>query len=115
MKVQYGGNSTIRLRQLTLKFDGYKKCQNHIMRQHLTVMSNMISELRAVGQEMTGEQQVQVVLHSLPSSLEHMCVNLTHYDNIKTFDDVTRHVELEEDCLLVEKPVQKVFMIGNKS
>ena len=39
VKVQYGGTSTTRLRQLTLKFDGYKKRQNHILRQHLTVMS----------------------------------------------------------------------------
>ena len=37
VKVQYGGTSTKRLHQLTLKFDGYKKCQNHMMRQHLTV------------------------------------------------------------------------------
>ena len=42
-----------------------------------------------------------------------MRVNLTHNDNIKTFDDVARHVELEEDRLLVEKPVQKAFMIEN--
>ena len=95
VKVQYGGTSTIRLRQLTLKFDGYKKCQNHMMRQHLTIMSNMISELRDVGNEMTDEQQVQAVIRSLPSSWEHMCVNLTHNDNIKTFDDVARHVELK--------------------
>ena len=47
-KVQYGGTLTTKLRQLTLKFDGYKKRQNHIMRQHITVMSNMISELRIV-------------------------------------------------------------------
>ena len=32
MKVQYGGTSTTRLRQLTLKFDDYKKRQNHTMR-----------------------------------------------------------------------------------
>ena len=37
VKVQYGGTFTTRLHQLTLKFDGYKKCQNHTMRQHLTV------------------------------------------------------------------------------
>ena len=56
VKVQYGGTSTTRLRQLTLKFDGYKKRQNHTMRQHLTVMSNMISELRAAGHDMIDEQ-----------------------------------------------------------
>ena len=87
VKVQYGGTSTTRLRQLTLKFDGYKKRQNHTMRQHLTIMSNMISELRVAGHDMTDEQQVQVVILSLPSNWEHMLVNLTHNDNIKTFDD----------------------------
>ena len=39
-----------------------------------------------------------------------MRVNLTHNDNIKTFDDVARHVELKKDCLLAEKPVQEAFM-----
>ena len=44
-----------------------------------------------------------------------MHVNLTHNDNIKTFDDVARHVELEGDRLLAEKPVQEAFMNKNKS
>ena len=79
------------------------------------VMSNMISELRVVGHEMTDEKQVQAVIHSLPSNWEHMRINLTHNDNIKKFDDVTRHVELEEDRLLVEKPVYEAFMTKNKS
>ena len=68
VKVQYGGTSTTRFHQLTLKFDGYKKRQNQMMRQQLTVMSNMISELRAAAHEMTNKQQVQVVICSLPSS-----------------------------------------------
>jgi len=45
VKIQYGGTSTTRIHQLTLKFDGYKKRQNQKMRQHLTIMSNMINEL----------------------------------------------------------------------
>ena len=85
------------------------------MSQHLTVMSNMISELRVAGHEMINEQQVQAVIRSLPSNLKHMRVNLTHNDNIKTFDDVACHVELEEDSLLAEKLVQKAFMTENKS
>ena len=55
VKVQYGGTSTMRLRQLTLKFDAYKKQSNHTMRQHLTIMSNIISKLRGVGHELTNE------------------------------------------------------------
>ena len=46
----------MRLRQLTLKFDAYKKQSNHIMRQHLTIMFNMISELRGAGHELINEQ-----------------------------------------------------------
>ena len=78
-------------------------------------MSNMINELRAVRHEMTNEQQVQAVIRSLLSNWKYMRVNLTHNDNIKTFDDVACHVELEQDRLLVEKPVQKAFMTENKT
>ena len=84
------------------------------MRQHLTVMSNMISELWGVVHEMIDEQQVQAIIHSLPSNWEHMRVNLTHNDNIKTFDDVARHIELEEDQLRAEKPINETFMSETK-
>ena len=56
VKVQCGGTSITRLYQLTIKFDGYKNRQNHTIRQHLMITSNMISELRAVGHEMNDEQ-----------------------------------------------------------
>ena len=85
-----------------------------MIRQHLTVMSNMINELRAAGHEMIDEQQVKAVICSLPSHWKHMLVNFTHNDNIKTFDDVAHHVELEKDRLLAEKPVQEAFMTETK-
>ena len=44
-----------------------------------------------------------------------MRVNLTHNENIKTFDDVARHAELEEDRLLSEKPANEAFMTESKS
>ena len=114
IKIQYGETSTTRLRQLILKFDGYKKHQNQTMRQYFIIMSNLINELRGAKHEMTDEQQVQVVIHSLPSNWEHIRVNLTHNDNIKIFDDVARHVELEEDRLLAEKPINKAFISETK-
>ena len=114
VKVQFGGTSTTRLRQLTLKFDAYKKQSNHIMRQHLTVMSNMISELRSAAHQLTDEQQVQAMIRSLPNAWEHLRINLTHNDNIKTFDDVARHVELEEDRLLIDKPVEQAYITESK-
>jgi hypothetical protein len=57
----------------------------------------MISELRGVRHKIIDEQQVQVVIRYLPSNWKYMRVNLTHNDNIKTFDDVACHVKLEED------------------
>ena len=44
-------------------------------------------------------------LSALCQAIGNMCVNLTHNDNIRTFDDVTRHVELEEDRLHADKPI----------
>ena len=56
IEIQFGGTSTTMLHQLTLKFDAYKMQSNHTMRQHLTVMSNMISELKGADYELTDEQ-----------------------------------------------------------
>ena len=95
---------------MTLKFDAYKKQSNHTIRQHLTIMSKMISELRGACHELTNEHLVQAVIRSLPSTWEHLRINLTHNDNIKTFDDVARHVELGEDHLLVDKSYGEAYM-----
>ena len=57
-------------------------------------MSDMISELKGTGHELTDEQHVQAIILSLPNAWEHLRINLIHKDNIKTFDDVTGHVEL---------------------
>ena len=75
------------------------------MRQQFT-----FSELQGVGHEMTNEQQVQEVILSLLSNQEHIRVNLTNNDNIKTFDVVACHVELKEDPLHTKEPIDEVFM-----
>ena len=95
---------------MRLKFDAYKKQSNHTMRQHLTVMSNMISELKGAGHKLIDEQWVQAVIRYLPNAWEHLKIKLTHNDSIKTFDDVARHVELEEDCLFADKSSGQAYM-----
>ena len=69
------------------------------MKQHLSDMSKMIRELYSAGRILTEEQQVQEVICSLPGSWEHMKVNVTQNESIKTFNDVARHVELEDERL----------------
>ena len=53
---KFGGTTVTKLRQLTIKFDTYKKKPNHNMQQYLREMSNMIKELKSVGHIITYEQ-----------------------------------------------------------
>ena len=62
-------------------------------------MSNMVKELKSAGHTLTDEQQVQVVIRSLSNSWEHMKIHMTHNENINTFDDIARHLKLEEERL----------------
>ena len=75
----------------------------------------MIQELKSTGNNLTNEQQVQAVIRSLPSSWETMGQNLTHNENIKTFDDVGRHLELETERLEAAKPISSVHMAETNS
>ena len=50
------------------------------------------------------------MIRSLPNSWEHLKVNLIHNDNIKTFSDVARHVELEDERLGAAKAASNAFM-----
>ncbi|KAH0671590.1 hypothetical protein KY289_026083 [Solanum tuberosum] len=118
LRGMYGGTSVTHLRQLTIKFDTYKKCHDQNIKQHFRVMSNMITQLKSVGHVLSDEQQVQTVIRSLPNNWEHLKVNLTHNDNIKTFSDVTRHVELEDERLGAAKAAFHAFVAessGTKS
>ena len=58
LKERFGGTSLAKLRKLTIRFDTYKKRPKHNMRQHLRELSNMMSELKKIGHELTNEQQV---------------------------------------------------------
>jgi hypothetical protein len=115
LKLKYGGTSATRLRGLTMRFDSYKMRSDHAMKQHLRVMSSMIRELKAAENQLTDEQQVQAVIRSLPSSWEAMSQNLTHNENIKTFDDVSRHLELEAERLEAAKPNSFAYVAKRKN
>ncbi|TXG72586.1 hypothetical protein EZV62_001165 [Acer yangbiense] len=110
LKDKFGGTSTTKLMRLTIKFDIYKKRQNHDMRQHLGEMSNMIHELKFAGHSLTDEQQIQAMIRSLPNNWENVKINMTHNDNIKTFNDISHHVELEDDRLEATKASGQLYM-----
>jgi hypothetical protein len=67
---------------------------------------------------LTNEQQVQAVIRSLPYIWEHMKVNLTHNEGIKTLNVAVRHLELDEDRIEVSKPQETettVHLAGSNS
>jgi Zinc knuckle len=78
----------------------------------------MISELKDVGHILTDEQRVQAVICSLPHIWEHIKVNLTHNEGIKTLNDAVRHLELKEYCIEASKPQKTkttVYLTGSCS
>ena len=115
LKEKFGATSATKVRRLNQKFNDYKKRPNKSMRQHLRVMSNMIRELRTAGQIMSDEQQVQTVLRSLPESWDHMKIQMTHNDNVKTFEDISRHLELEDERLEAAKPFNEANYASSSS
>ncbi|KAL5722543.1 hypothetical protein ACHQM5_006053 [Ranunculus cassubicifolius] len=101
-------------RQLQMSFDKFMKRPNVTMRQHLTIMKSMITELVQVGQLMTDEQQVQAVIRSLPKSWENIKSQMAQDDNIRTFSDIQRHCEMAEDILNLEKPISEPNAVSSK-
>ena len=112
---RFGGTSLTKLRSLTIKFGTYKKCLELHMKKHLRNMSNMISELKDAGHTLIDEQEVQVVICSLPNNWENMKMHWTHNEIIKTLEDAMRHLELEEDRLMASKVNVDIYMPSSSS
>lgn len=72
LEIKLGRISTTRLCGLTMRFDSDNMRFGHMMKQHLRKMSTMIHKLKMVRNNLTGEQQVQVVTRSLPNSWKTM-------------------------------------------
>ena len=83
------------------------------MIEHLRMMSGMIRDLKVVGNVLSDEQQVQVVIRSLPDSWISMKQIMTHNENIKNFADISRHVKLEAESQEATKSVALIAHVGS--
>ena len=86
-----------RLHALTLRFDTFKMQCGDSIQEHLRKMLAIICELKAVVNNLTDEQQIQAVIHSLPNSWEQMKLNMTHNESIQMLKDLSCHLELEAE------------------
>ena len=55
------------------------------------------------------------MIRSLFASWEHMKVNMTHNENIKTFTNIARHLELEDKRLEAAKPDAQAYVAASSS
>ncbi|GAV89130.1 UBN2_2 domain-containing protein, partial [Cephalotus follicularis] len=115
LRQKIDATSLTRLRGLTMKFDSFKKDPKHTMKKNLRLMSSMIRELRVANHVLIDEQQVQAVIRSLPKHWEHMRANMTHNESVKTFDNITRHLELEDERLMADCSNRTLYVAESNS
>lgn len=90
--------------RLTIKFNTYNMRPHATIRDHLCGIGNLIHELSTIGHVLSDEQQLNIIVRLLPHSLEHMKINITYNNNIKIFEDIEHHLELEAEQLEAVKP-----------
>ena len=56
----------------------------------------MIRKLEVAGRHLTNKQQVKAVIHFLSHSWEGLRHDMAPNENVKTFEDISCHLELEE-------------------
>ena len=67
---------------------------------HAGASEENVCKLKAAGNNLTDEQQIQAVIRSLLDLWEQMKLNVTHNESIQTLEDLSRHLELEaERCV----------------
>ena len=101
LKEKYGGLLATKLRDLVMKFVNYKILLNHTNETTSQGDEKEWRGLKTSGHVFTDEQQVETVIKSLPKSWEHMKVNMTHNESVKTFNSIVCHLELEVKWLMV--------------
>ncbi|KAH9608961.1 hypothetical protein KSS87_006063, partial [Heliosperma pusillum] len=107
LKIVFGQTSATRLRALNLKWMDYSIDPKHNVTEHLRVMSAMIRDLKAAGRDVPDKEQVVNVLRSLPSDTEewkNFKLLMSHSENIKTFTELAKHVEMEVERQKALKP-----------
>lgn len=103
LKITFGQTSTTKLHALQLKFQQYIKDPRQNMAEHLRVMGSLIRDLQSARVALIDEQQLLGVIRSLlDPEWSQMKLFMTHNENIKTFGDISRQLELKVECIEAE-------------
>lgn len=98
LNIIYGGTYMTGFRTVTLKFETYMMDPKHIMAEHLKSYHPwFVIWSRLVIISVT-TNRINATIRPLPDSWEALKLVLMHNENIKMFDDISRHLELEAEC-----------------
>jgi len=113
LNVRFGQTSGTRLRTLQLKWMQYTIDFSRSIFEHLRAMSAMVRDLKAAGQEVSEEEQVLNVIKALPNDNEYwksFKVFMTHNEHVKTFEAISKHLEMGEEHLKLYAPPSVAFI-----
>ena len=79
------------------------------------MMGSLIRDLQSAGVALTDEQQLLGVIRSLPDpEWSQMKLLMTHSENIRTFDDISRHLELEAERIEANRAAAFVAKVDKR-
>jgi len=76
-------------------------------------MSVMVQDIKATGQDVSEEEQVLNVIMALPNDNEHwksFKVIVTNSEHIKTFEAISKHLEMKEERIKIYAPPTVAFV-----
>ena len=99
LKIQFGQTSATRLCALRLKWMQFRLDGGRPMTEQLRTLSGIVRNLKAAGQDIPEDEQALNVIRALPKTKlwENFSQVMAHNDNIKTFDAISKHLEMEDE------------------
>ena len=99
LKIRFGQTSATRLRTLRLKWMQFQLDAGRPTTEQLRTLSGIVRDLKAAGHDIPEDEQALNVIRTLPKTKlwENFLQVMAHNDNIKTFDAVSKHLEMEDE------------------
>ena len=98
LKIRFDQTSAIRLRILRLKQMQFQLDAGRPMTEQLWTLSGIVCYLKAASQDIPEDEQALNVIRALPDTKlwQNFSQVMAHNENIKTFDAISKHLEMED-------------------
>ena len=98
LKIWFGQTSATRIRTLCLKWMQFQLDVGRTMTEQLRTLSDIVRDLKAADQDIHEDGQALNVIRALSKTkLWENSQVMAHNDDIKTFDVISKHLEMEDE------------------